>query len=132
MKTLGGIPSLLNTHGFELLVSPNSIRSITYFIRARRVSCFSVVFRFLISTKERRLLAILTISFVLETLVCCFNSPNGLRSQYLNFGLLYKPHSYRAERSDNKNTAVTKAAFSPQFNALHSFQRSYNAKERIK
>ena len=45
----------------------------------------------------------------------------------------HKPHSYRAEQSDNKNTAVTaKAAFIPQFNALHSFKRSYNAKERIK
>ena len=33
----------------------------------------------------------------------------------------HKPHSYRAEGSDNKNTAVTKAAFSPQINALYSF-----------
>ena len=49
-----------------------------------------------------------------------------------------KRHSYRAERSDIKHTAVrTKAAFSPQFNqlrfnALHCFQRRYNAKERIR
>ena len=36
------------------------------------------------------------------------------------------------ERSDNKNTTATKADLSPQFKALHSFQRSYNGKERIK
>ena len=38
----------------------------------------------------------------------------------------------KRERSDNKNTTVTKAGLSPQFNALHSFQRSYNVKESIK
>ena len=44
-----------------------------------------------------------------------------------------KPHSYKAERSNiSKNTTVTKADLRPQFNSLHSFQRSYNAKERIK
>ena len=44
-----------------------------------------------------------------------------------------KSQSYRAERNDNKSTAVTKEDFKNlQFNALHSFQGSYNAKERIK
>ena len=34
----------------------------------------------------------------------------------------------RVEQNDNKSTAVTKEDLNPQFNALHNFQRSYNAK----
>ena len=41
-----------------------------------------------------------------------------------------KPQNYRAERSSN-STAETNESLNPQFNALHSSQRSYNAKERI-
>ena len=44
----------------------------------------------------------------------------------------HKPQSYRAERRNNKSTAETKEGLNPQFNVLHSFQRSYNAKESMK
>ena len=42
----------------------------------------------------------------------------------------HKPHSYkyRVKRtSDNKNTAVTKAKLSPQFNSLYSRARQYKS-----
>ena len=44
----------------------------------------------------------------------------------------HKPQSYRAERSNDIITAETNEGLNLQFNALHSSQRSYNAKERIK
>ena len=44
----------------------------------------------------------------------------------------HEPQSYRAERSNNNSTAETNEGLNPQFNALHSSQRSYNVKERIK
>ena len=37
------------------------------------------------------------------------------------------PQNYRAERSNNNNTAETNEGLNPQFHALHSSQRSYHA-----
>ena len=39
----------------------------------------------------------------------------------------HKPQNYRAERSNNNSTAETNEGLNPQFNALHSSQRSYYA-----
>ena len=48
----------------------------------------------------------------------------AIKTQEVNTDLLQHKPQYRAEWSDSKKT---KADLSPQFNALHSFQRSYNA-----
>ena len=40
--------------------------------------------------------------------------------------LQHKPQNYRAERSSNNGTAETNDSLNPQFNALHSSQRSYS------
>ena len=42
----------------------------------------------------------------------------------------HKPQNYRAERSSNNSTAETNESLNPQFNALHSSQRSYNTKKK--